>query len=106
MLTAHGLADQSSPLMIVANSDKAADVAQALSGRPGPRRARASPSIKDGVAFIAAPLDGDASSPAGVHTVEAARDAVHAVAGADALVGGASAILPRHARRPPAATTR
>jgi RND superfamily putative drug exporter len=92
VLTAHGLSDQSAPLMIVANSDKAADVAQALSGVPGLGEP-SQPAIKDGVAFIAAPLDSDASSPASFTAVKQARSAVHAVPGSDALVGGATAFL-------------
>jgi RND superfamily putative drug exporter len=92
VLTAHGLSDQSAPLMIVANSDKAADVAQALSAVPGLGEP-SQPAIKDGVAFIAAPLDSDASSPASFTAVKQARSAVHAVPGSDALVGGATAFL-------------
>ncbi len=92
MLTAHGLSDQSAPLMIVANGDKAADVAQALSGVPDLGEP-SQPAIKDGVAFIAAPLDSDASSPASFTAVKQARSAVHAVPGSDALVGGATAFL-------------
>jgi RND superfamily putative drug exporter len=44
-----------------------------------------------GVSFIQAVLDTDVSSPASFETVERARDAVHAVDGAEALVGGGSA---------------
>ncbi|UUZ61716.1 MMPL family transporter [Nocardioides sp. B-3] len=47
--------------------------------------------VKDGVAFIEAAIDSDPSSPAAFEAVESVRDAVHAVDGADALVGGGSA---------------
>ncbi len=92
VLTAHGLADQSAPLMIVSNADQGGAVAQALAevdGLGDPSK----PAVKDGIAFIVAPLESDASSPASFQAVEDARTAVHAVPGADALVGGATAFL-------------
>ena len=92
VLTAHGLADQSSPLMIVSNADQGDAVAQALSSVDGLGEP-SKPAVKDGVAFIVAPLDSDASSPASFQAVEDARTAVHAVPGADALVGGATGFL-------------
>ena len=49
------------------------------------------PVAAGGVAFIQAVIDNDVSSPEAFATVEATRDAVHAVDGADALVGGGSA---------------
>jgi putative drug exporter of the RND superfamily len=92
VLSAHGLADNSTPLMVVANADQADEVAQALAGvdnveKPTP------PIVKDGVGFITANLTVDATSPEAFDTVDAARTAVHKVEGADALVGGFPAFL-------------
>ncbi len=78
-------------MLIVANADKAADVASAL--QPVQNIAKPSPPIvKDGVALIAANLKVDATSPAAYTAVRDVRDAVGAVPGAQALVGGGSAI--------------
>ncbi len=91
VLTRHGLADTSSPLMVVADGGHGRQVAEALKGVKGVVEV-GDPVVKDGVAFVAAPISGDATSQAAFDTVERARDAVHAVPGADALVGGASAL--------------
>src|SRR3954447_17203476 len=92
ILTAHGLADNSTPVMVVANADKAADVSSAMTGiknleDPG------KPVVKDGVAFITANLTVDSTTNAAFDTVDTVRSRVHAVDGADALVSGTSAIL-------------
>ena len=91
VLTAHGLADTSTPVMVVANADKAADVAEAMTGIDNLEPA-AEPVVKDGVAFITANLTVDSTTTAAFDTVDEVRTAVHAVDGADALVGGQSAI--------------
>ncbi len=91
VLTAHGLADSSTPVMVVANADKAADVTEAMTGIDNLEPA-AEPVVKDGVAFITANLTVDSTTTAAFDTVDEVRTAVHAVDGADALVGGQSAI--------------
>ena len=55
-------------------------------------RTRARPIVKDGVAFITANLTVDSTTNAAFDTVDEVRSKVHAVEGADALVGGQSAI--------------
>jgi putative drug exporter of the RND superfamily len=92
VLTAHGLSDASNPVMVVANADRAGDVAAAMAGVSGIDKP-SDPVVADGVAFITAPIQGDASSSAAFRTVDRVRDAVHAVDGADALVSGGTAIL-------------
>jgi putative drug exporter of the RND superfamily len=87
----HGLADTSSPIQIVANADRAQAVEQALDGvtgigRPSP------PIVKGDVALIQAPLQSDPTSKAAFAAVDDVRAEVHRVQGADAMVGGASAI--------------
>jgi RND superfamily putative drug exporter len=47
--------------------------------------------VKDGVALVSAPLLSDPTSQAAFGTIDRVRARVHAVAGADALVGGGSA---------------
>jgi RND superfamily putative drug exporter len=91
LLVEHGLVDKSNSLMIVANADEADQVAEALGTVDG-LQAPAEPVVKDGVAFIQAVVNADVSSQAAFATVERARDAVHGIPGADALVGGGSAI--------------
>jgi len=91
ILTEHGLVDQSNPLMVVANADQGEAVAEALGGVSGLTDV-SSPRVVDGVAYVQATVTSDALSQDAFDRVEAARDAVHAVPGADALVGGYSAI--------------
>ena len=91
ILIDHGLADTSTPVQIVANADQAGPVTQSLQGidglgQPSP------PFVKGNVALISVPLTDDPTSKAAFATVDDVRTAVHAVPGADALVGGGSAI--------------
>ena len=92
VLAEHGLADNSTPVMVVSNADGAAEVATALAGVDNLEQP-SEPVVKDGVAFITANLTVDATSPEAFDTVDAARTAVHEVEGADALVGGFPAFL-------------
>ncbi len=91
VLIDHGLADTSTPVQIVTNADQAAAVTQSLQGIGGLGRA-APPFVKSGVALVSVPLTDDPTSKAAFATVDEVRTAVHAVPGADALVGGGSAI--------------
>jgi RND superfamily putative drug exporter len=90
VLVDHGLVDQSNTIQVVANEEQAGAVRDALTGVEGIEDP-SEPVAAGGVAFIQAVLDTDVSSPASFDTVERARDAVHAVDGAEALVGGGSA---------------
>ncbi|MGI9156149.1 MAG: MMPL family transporter [Marmoricola sp.] len=92
VLTAHGLADQSNPVLVVANADRADAVRAAMTGIPG-LQDPSPPIAKGGVAFISAPTTDDATSDSAFAAVGRARTAVHQVTGANALVGGGSAIL-------------
>jgi len=91
VLIDHGLADSSTPVQVVAKADQAQAVARAMQGIPGLGEA-APPIVKGGVALIQAPVDSDPTSKAAFATVDDVRAAVHQVPGADALVGGGSAI--------------
>jgi RND superfamily putative drug exporter len=92
ILTAHKLADNSTPVLVVANADKGDEVRQAMLGIDG--IAEPGPAItKDGVAFVSAPMTVDSTTQQGFAAVDKVRDAVHAVPGADALVSGNAAIF-------------
>jgi putative drug exporter of the RND superfamily len=93
VLEDHGLADSSNLLMVVANADEAPAVAAAMETVDEIGTVDTSIPPVDGTALITAPLDGDPAGPAAMDTVELVRAAVHGVDGADALVGGGSAIF-------------
>jgi RND superfamily putative drug exporter len=91
VLTDHRLADTSNPVMVVSNAAQADQVAAAMNGIPGIGKPTP-PVVKNGTALIQAPLLSDPQSSRAADTVSAIRAKVHAVAGADALVGGGAAI--------------
>src|SRR3954452_17106184 len=91
VLIDHGLADTGSPVMVVANAGQADAVRSAMTGidgigDPSP------PIVKGDTALIQAQLESDPISQSAFDTVGDVRSAVHQVDGADALVGGGSAI--------------
>ena len=105
VLVAHGMADNSNRLLVVANADKEVQVSAALDsvggltpinvpGAQGRVGTKSFPlgAPRAGVVALAAVIDADLSSPAAFDTVNAARAAVHAVPGAGALVTGSSAM--------------
>jgi RND superfamily putative drug exporter len=92
VLIAHDMVDTSTPVMVVADADRADAVKQAMTGITGLAEPQG-PIVKSGVAFLQADLTAsDPISPAAYRTVDKVRDAVHAVDGANALVGGGTAI--------------
>ncbi|MCX2924276.1 MMPL family transporter [Streptomyces sp. NEAU-W12] len=84
------IADAGSATEVTAAAEETEGVASAApvsaSGRPG-----GEPLVADGRVEIAATLEDGADSDAAKETVERLRDHVHAVSGADALVGGYTA---------------
>ena len=91
VLIEHDLVDSSNPIMVAANADRIDDVRTALAGVDG-LEPPSEPVVQDGVGFVSAAVPGDPASQPAYDLVEAARDAVHPIEGADALVGGFSAI--------------
>jgi RND superfamily putative drug exporter len=91
LLAEHGLADASNTVMVVTNPDQSDAVREAMSGIDGVGEPT-QPVTKDGVAFVQATVEGDVASPAAFNRVQTVRDKVHSIDGADALVGGWSAI--------------
>jgi RND superfamily putative drug exporter len=92
VLTEHGVIDASNPVMVVSSADQAGKVRDAMTGIDGIGDP-SEPVVKDGVAFIQAPVSGDPASQSAFDAITQVRDAVHTVPGADALVGGTSAIF-------------
>jgi RND superfamily putative drug exporter len=91
LLGEHGLVDTSSPLMVTANAGQAAQVREAMAGISGLGEP-SQPVVKGDVALITQTVPGDVAGQAAFDSVRQVRDAVHRVQGADALVGGTSAI--------------
>ena len=91
VLNEHGLVDASNTVMVVANAGGADDVRAAMTGIDGVGEPT-EPVALGGVAFVEATVAGDVASTGAFERVEEVRDRVHAVDGADALVGGWSAI--------------
>lgn len=91
LLTDHGLADNSNTLQVVADADRAADVAASLEGIDGLAAPGEPQPLADGRAWFEATINADISSSTAAGIVEESRDAAHAVSGANALVGGGSA---------------
>ncbi len=90
VLVEHEMADQSNTVMVVANDDEIEVVRTAMGEIEGVGEP-SEPVSKNGVGFVEATIDADVSSEAAFEIVESVRDKVHAVPGADALVGGGSA---------------
>ena len=83
-------AGASQPNTVIANIDSTDAVQAAIAATPGVAAVRIDGQTDSLVAF-AATLDADPSSDAAYATIERLRDNVHAVAGADAIVGGPDA---------------
>ena len=91
VLAEHGLDDNSNPIIVVTNVGQAYEVGAALErakglGEPSP------PAVHEGTALVTAPITADVASQASFDRVREVRDAVHAIPGANAMVGGSSAI--------------
>ncbi|MGW5638300.1 MMPL family transporter [Streptomyces sp. NPDC003832] len=89
------------PAVIIADADRTAEVTKAAEDTPGVASAGAvsasgrpgagEPLVVDGRVRIDATLEAAADSDAAKETIQRLRDRVHAVSGADALVGGSTA---------------
>ncbi len=90
-LARHYPAGQGQPVVVVANATSAAAVRTAFAGTPGISDVQQSPAV-GGLVQFEGTLQSAADSDAAQHTVVTVRDAVHPVAGADAKVGGLSAM--------------
>jgi len=87
----HFPAGSGDPIYVVSKAASADQVAAALKGVPGV--AEVTPAmVKDGSAFTLATLNHAPNSKPAMETVRVARDAVHKISGADAQLGGGTAI--------------
>ena len=91
LLVEHGLADNSNTIQVVTDADQADAVVASLEGIEGLGAPGEVQPVSDDRVWFEATVNADISSSAAADIVEASRDAVHAVDGADALVGGGSA---------------
>ena len=90
VLVDSGLVDQSNTVMVVAKAGSEEAITAAMAGLDNVEAPK--PAVVSGdVSFVEAAIGSDPASPEAFATVERVRDAVHAVDGADALVGGNSA---------------
>lgn len=87
----HFPAGSGSPLVVMTNASAASQVRSTVAGTKGISDV-AKPQAKGGTAYIEATLSNPADSQAAYDTVDRVRDAVHPIKGADALVGGTSAV--------------
>ena len=90
VLARHFPAGAGSPVVVIADAAKTAQVQAALAATPG-IAAVAPPVAGGGLVYLQGTLSSAPDSAAAYSTVERVRDAVHAVPGANAKVGGETA---------------
>src|SRR5829696_1547296 len=91
VLARHFAAGEGNPVQVIGNAEAAPQLQAAVSGTPGVT-AVTPPVVKDGYAYLEGTLTSAADSQAGYGTVDRLRDSVHAIPGAEAKVGGGSAV--------------
>ena len=91
ILVEAGLQDNSNTAQVVTNAEQLDAVQEALSGVSGLGSPTPAQEIPGGRVYFEATIDADISSTQAFDIVEATRDAVRGVDGADALVGGGAA---------------
>jgi len=93
VLARHFPGGAGSPVVVVGNAAQAEQVRAALASTPGiVPESVTPPVVKDGTAYVQGTMTSAPDSQAAYDTVDSARERVHAVPGADALVGGNTAI--------------
>jgi RND superfamily putative drug exporter len=90
-LARHFPAGEGNPVQVIGNADVAPQLQTAVSATPGVTGVTR-PQVKDGYAYLEGTLTSAADSQAGYDTVDRLRASVHAIGGADAKVGGGSAV--------------
>jgi putative drug exporter of the RND superfamily len=91
-LARHFPAGGGQPVTVIANAAQASQVRAALAGTPG-ITAVADPVVKNNLVQLDGTLGAAPDSKAAQQTVDRVRDAVHAVPGANAKVGGMTAMV-------------
>jgi RND superfamily putative drug exporter len=90
-LDRHFPAGSGDPVQVIGRSTAAPQLRAALAGTPGGSSISA-PVTRDGLTYFEGTLTSGTDSQASFATVDRLRSRVHAIAGADGLVGGGSAI--------------
>jgi RND superfamily putative drug exporter len=91
VLARHFPAGAGNPIQVVGKAEAASQLQSALSETPGVT-AVTPPVVKNGYAFLEGTLTSSADSQASYDLVDRLRSTVHAIDGADAKVGGGSAV--------------
>jgi RND superfamily putative drug exporter len=90
-LARHFAAGEGNPVQVIGNADAAPQLQTAMSATPGVT-AVTRPQVRDGYAYVEGTLTSSADSQAAYDTVDSLRARMHAIPGADAKVGGSSAV--------------
>jgi RND superfamily putative drug exporter len=91
VLARHFPAGAGNPVQVIGKADAAPQLQATVSSTPGVT-AVTRPAVKDGYAYLEGTLTTAADSQASYDTVDRLRATVHAIPGADAKVGGGSAV--------------
>jgi RND superfamily putative drug exporter len=91
VLAAHFPAGDGAPVVVIGNAGAADRIHAAVAGTDGIAET-SPPQVKDGLAYVTATLRDAPDGSAADATIVRVRSAVHAIAGADAEVGGQTAI--------------
>jgi putative drug exporter of the RND superfamily len=91
VLARHFAAGAGNPVQVVGRAEAASQLQTALSGTAGVTNVTR-PVVRDGYAYLEGTLTSAPDSQAGYATVDRLRASLHAIAGADAKVGGGSAV--------------
>jgi putative drug exporter of the RND superfamily len=91
VLARHFAAGAGNPVQVVGNAQAASQLQSVVSATPGVTGVTR-PAVRDGYAYLEGTLTSAPDSQAGYATVDRLRGRVHAIGGADAKVGGGSAV--------------
>jgi len=91
VLARHFPAGAGNPVQVIGKAEAAPQLQAALSATPGVTEVTR-PAVRDGYAYVEGTLTTSADSQASFDTVDRLRSTVHAIPGADAKVGGGSAV--------------
>jgi RND superfamily putative drug exporter len=91
LVSEHGLTDSTNTIQVVADDGEIPAVQQAMTDVPGVGNSSDVKPLGDGRSWFEYPISEDMASQSAWDVVEDARDAVHGVDGANALVGGSAA---------------
>jgi RND superfamily putative drug exporter len=91
VLARHFPAGAGNPVQVIGRAEAASQLQAAISSTPGVT-AVTRPAVRDGYAYLEGTLTSAADSQASFDTVDRLRSTVHAIPGADAKVGGSSAV--------------